>query len=73
MPPLNHQNCKCTDQEREIAPLAIARALFCFGGPWDGERRLLEADESEIPLAGEGIYLAMASKSGELLRWRSAA
>lgn len=44
----NHPNCRCIDQEHEIAPLAIARPLVCYGGPWDGERRLLEAGESEI-------------------------
>jgi hypothetical protein len=76
----NHPNCRCVVLtaaelrallEREIAPRAIARQLPCFGGPWDGERKLLEADESEILLAGEGRYVAVASKAGELLRWRS--
>lgn len=65
----SHPNCRCIPSEREVAPRAIARRLVCFGGPWDGERRLLEADESEILLGGEGRYIAMASKVSELLRW----
>lgn len=71
MPPMPHPNCRCISpsQEREVAPRAVARALDCYGGPWDGERRLLEADESEILLASEGRYVPVASSSGELLRW----
>lgn len=69
----DHPNCRCTTSiatERDVAPRAIARALVCFGGPWDGERKLLEADEAEIVLAGEGHYIPVASSSGEQLRWR---
>lgn len=71
--PLNHPNCRCVPpgHERELAPRHVARPLVCYGGPWDGERRLLEADESEILLVGEGRYVAVAIPSAELLRWRS--
>jgi hypothetical protein len=71
MQPMNHPNCRCIN-EREAAPRSITRTLFCYGGPWDGERRVLEADESEILLAGEGAYTAMVTRDRELLRWRSA-
>lgn len=58
---------------RELAPRSIRRSLECLGGPEDGERKLLEADETSVDLAA-GRYLATsitsADGSREVFLWR---
>lgn len=71
MPSPEHPNCRCTTlPERETAPRAVARELECLHGPWDGERKLLEAGEDAIELHAEGRYVPVVTPIGERLSWR---
>lgn len=60
---------------RAVGPRAVRRALECHGGPLDGERRALEADEDALHYQG-GSYAAVVcvgpeSGSTEHLQWIS--
>ena len=71
MKPL-HPNCRCIDTsraDREVGPRAVARTLECLGGPHDGERLHLQADEDAILVHAEGTYVPVATPKGERLRW----
>jgi hypothetical protein len=57
---------------RPLAAKAVRRELECVHGPEDGERRVLEAGQCSIELAG-GRYTAVActinGRTTERLQW----
>lgn len=59
----------------ELGPRNVRRSLECFGGPEDGERKSLEADESNIELATgryTPAFVTFANGSGRMvLFWRA--
>lgn len=57
---------------RAVTARVVRRELECQGGPWDGDRAVLEAGECSIDLAA-GRYAAVCctvnGESRERLQW----